>query len=101
MTYVALRWCVIRSLRHKGLKRLFEEDDARSLRAEHADKIRRILSRLDVAVSVADMDLPGYRLHALKGELQGFYSVTVRANWRIVFQFEQGEVVNVDYIDYH
>ncbi len=92
---------MIRSFRHKGLKRLFEEDDARGLNVEHTDKIRRILARLDAAQTIADMDLPGYRLHALKNDLQGFYSVTVRANWRIVFQFAQGEALNVDYTDYH
>ncbi len=67
---------MIRSFRHKGLKRLFEEDDARGLNAEHTDKLRRILARLDVAKVIADLDLPGYRLHALKGSLQGFHSVT-------------------------
>ena len=92
---------MVHSFRHKGLKRLFEEDDARGLHVEHADKIRRILARLDAAKDIADMDLPGYRLHSLKGDLQGFYSVTVRANCRIVFQFAQGEALHVDYIDYH
>lgn len=92
---------MIRSFRHKGLKRLFEEDDTRGLNVEHTDKLRRILARLDSAKIIADMDLPGYRLHALKGGLQGFYSVTVRANWRVIFQFDQGEALNVDYVDYH
>ena len=65
------------------------------------NKIRRILARLDAAQGIADMDLPGYRLHALKGDLHGFYSVTVRANWRIVFQFDRDEAFNVDCVDYH
>jgi proteic killer suppression protein len=92
---------MIRSFRHKGLKRLFEENDARGLNVEHTEKLRRILARMDSAKVITDMDLPGYRLHALKGDLHGFYSVTVRANWRVIFQFEQGEALNVDYVDYH
>ena len=92
---------MIRSIRHKGLKRLHEDDDPRGVNAEHADKLRRILARLDAAKVVEDMDLPGYRLHALKGELLGVYAVTVRANWRVVFRFEQSEASDVDYLDYH
>lgn len=92
---------MISSFRHKGLKRLFEEDEVRGINGEHVEKVRRILARLDAARDVADMDLPGYRLHFLKGNLQDFYSVTVRGNWRIIFQIDQGEVCNVDYIDYH
>ena len=92
---------MIRSIRHKGLQRLYRDDDPRSVVAEHADRLRRILARLDAAKTVADMDLPGYRLHALKGEFSGFYAVTVRANWRVIFQFEQGQALDVDYVDYH
>ena len=92
---------MIRSISHKGLKRLYTDDDPRSVSAEHADKLRRILARLDAAKALADMDLPGYRLHALKGEFLGFHAVTVRANWRVVFRFEQGEASDVDYVDYH
>jgi toxin HigB-1 len=92
---------MIRSFRHKGLKRLYEEDSTRGLNAAHAAKLRRILARLDTAKMLADMDLPGYRLHALKGGLEGFYAVTVQANWRVIFRFEEGEVFDVDYVDYH
>lgn len=92
---------MIRSFRHKGLKHLFEEDDAHGLNVEHTDKLRRILARLDSAKIIADLDLPGYRLHAPKGNLEGFYSVTLRPNWRVIFQLEHGEVLNVDYVDYH
>jgi proteic killer suppression protein len=69
--------------------------------AEHAEKLRRILARLEAAQVVTDMDLPGYRLHALKGERHGYYAVTVRANWRVVFRFQQGDALDVDYVDYH
>jgi toxin HigB-1 len=72
---------MIRSIRHKGLKRLYDDDDPRGVMIEHTQKLRDIIARLDAAGTVADMNLPGFRLHALKGELKGFWSVTVRANW--------------------
>ena len=75
---------MIQSFRHKGLKRLYEEDDPRGVPAEHLTKLRNILARLDAAVSVEDMDLPGFNLHTLKGQLRGFMAVTVRANWRVI-----------------
>lgn len=92
---------MICSFRHKGLRKLFEDDDARGVATEHADKLRRILARLHAARTVADMDLPGYRLHPLKGELKGFHAVTVQANWRVIFRFADGEARDVDYLDYH
>jgi toxin HigB-1 len=92
---------VIRSIRHKGLKRLYEDDDPRGLNAEHVEKLRDILARLDVAVGISDMELPGFRLHSLKGNYLGFWAVTVRANWRVIFRFEDGDVRDVDYADYH
>ena len=92
---------MIRSFRHKGLKRLFEDDDSRGIVAEHTVKLRKILARLDVAIAPADMDLPGFRLHSLRGELAGFWAVTVRANWRVIFRFEDQDVLDVDYWDYH
>jgi len=92
---------MIRSIRHKGLKRFYEDDDRRGVIAEHAEKLRDILVRLDAARGVADMDLPGFRLHALKGELKGFWAVTVRANWRVVFRVAEHDVLDVDYVDYH
>jgi len=92
---------VIRSIRHKGLKRLYEDDDPRGVIAEHAAKLRDILARLDAASISADMDLPGFRLHPLKGDFKGFWAVTVRANWRVIFRLAKGDVLDVDYIDYH
>jgi toxin HigB-1 len=92
---------MIRSIRHKGLKRLFQEDDPSGVNPEHIGKLRNILARLSAARVVADMDLPGFRLHALKGEMKGFWAVTVRANWRVVFRFEDGYAEDVDYVDYH
>ena len=92
---------MIRSFCHKGLKRLQEHDDPRGMIAEHRNKLRDILARLDAAGAVADMDLPGFRLHALKGELKGFWAVTVRANWRVIFRFADRNATDVDYVDYH
>lgn len=92
---------MIRSIRHKGLRRLFEEDDARGVQAEHARKLRNILARLESARTVEDMDIPGFRLHPLKGALGGVWSVTVNANWRVVFRFSEGDALDVDYVDYH
>jgi proteic killer suppression protein len=92
---------VIRSIRHKGLKRLHEDDDSRGVNAEHLEKLRDILARLDAAGDISDMDMPGFRLHPLKGELSGLWVVTVRANWRVIFRIVKGDVMDVDYIDYH
>ena len=92
---------MIRSIRHKGLKRLYEDDDPRGVMREHTVKLRDILARLDAAGTVADMDLPGFRLHPLKGELKGFWAVTVRANWRVIFRFAEEGALDVDYVDYH
>jgi proteic killer suppression protein len=92
---------MIESIRHKGLRRLYEDDDRRGVTADHAVKLRDILARLDAASSELDMDLPGFRLHALKGELKGYWAVTVRANWRVIFRFAHGDVLDVDYVDYH
>ncbi len=77
------------------------DDDRRGVRGDHADKLGRILARLHAARTVSDMDLPGYRLHLLKGELKGFYAVTVQANWGVIFRFADGDALDVDYLDYH
>ncbi len=92
---------MIKSFSHKGLKRLYEDDDPRGVAAEHLIKLRNILARLDAAGSVEDMNLPSFSLHALKGRLKGFMAVTVRANWRVIFRFVEGHAFEVDYLDYH
>lgn len=92
---------MIRSVRHRGLKRLIEDDDRSKLPAEMITRIRGILTALDSAATVEEMDLPQFRLHALKGDLKGFHAVTVRANWRIIFRFEDGDAFEVDFVDYH
>jgi proteic killer suppression protein len=92
---------VIRSFRHKGLKRLFENGETKGVRADHVNKVENILAVLNRARKPEDMNLPGFRLHRLKGDLKDFWSVTVRANWRVIFRFDQGDAYDVDYIDYH
>ena len=92
---------MITSFRHKGLKRLYEKGDRKGVNAQHAERIENILGLLDVAARVEDMNVPTFRLHQLSGDLKGFWAVTVRANWRIVFRFEDGNAFDVDLIDYH
>ena len=87
--------------RHKGLRRLYEKGDRRIVPARRAGKIERILARLDVAGEPADMNLPGFQLHSLRGDLAGFWAVSVSGNWRIIFRFEAGNVCDVDLLDYH
>ena len=91
---------MIRTIRHKGLKRLFEQDDPSGVSPEHVAKLRNILATLQAARTLAHMDLPGFRLHPLKGESKGFWAVTVRANWRVIFRFDC-DAEDVDYVDYH
>jgi proteic killer suppression protein len=83
------------------LRRFFLFGDSSRIRPEHREKVSDILARLDASTGPEDMDLPGFRLHALKGDLAGYWSVTVRSNWRIVFGFEDEAAVDVDYLDYH
>jgi proteic killer suppression protein len=92
---------MIESFKHKGLKRFFEEDDRSRLSADMVAKIRLILSALEEAGSIDDLDQPSFRLHRLKGDLEGYWAVTVRANWRIVFRFERDKASSVDLVDYH
>ena len=92
---------MIQSFRHRGLKNFYEKDNPKGLRADQVDKIARILSRLDEADRVGGMDLPGFKLHPLKGNLKGFWAVSVSGNWRIIFRFEGGYAYDVDLGDYH
>jgi len=92
---------LIQSFRHKGLKRLFEKGESRGVAREHLEKVENILAVLDRARRPEDMNLPGFGLHRLKGDLKGFWSVTVRANWRVIFRFSDGDAHDVDMVDYH
>jgi proteic killer suppression protein len=91
---------MILTIRHKGLKRLFERDDPSGVGSDHVGKLRNILATLHAAPTVAHIDLPGFRLHPLKGQRKGFWPVTVRANWRVIFRYDDG-AEDVDYVDYH
>jgi proteic killer suppression protein len=92
---------MIESIRHKGLRQLFEDDNAKGVNAEHVRKLKQILAALHVAKTIEGMQVPTFGLHALKGDLKGFWAVTVRANWRVIFRFEDGQARDVDLVDYH
>ena len=92
---------MIASFKHRGLKALYDGRTARRVAPEHIQKLRDILGVIDRCQRTQDVDLPGLRLHSLKGELKGHYAVTVSGNWRVTFRFEEGDVVDVDYLDYH
>jgi proteic killer suppression protein len=92
---------MIASFKHKALRQLFEQDNPRDLNAGHVRKLKQILAALNAAESIEGLDLPTFRLHRLKGSLAGVWSITVHANWRIVFRFENGKAFDVDLVDYH
>ena len=92
---------MIRSIRHKGLAALYHEDQRKGVQQAHVRRLRQILALLDSAATPDDMSAPGLRLHSLKGNLAGFYAVTVSGNWRVIFRFEKGDALDVDYVDYH
>ena len=92
---------MIKSFRHKGLEKLFTEDNRSKINPDHVSKLLRILDRLDASISPQDMNLPGYKLHELKGKQKNTWSVWISGNWRITFQFEDQDAINVDYQDYH
>lgn len=92
---------MIRSFRHRGLRALYEGRTARRVAPDHVGKLRDILAVLDQSRGAEDMNLPGFRLHALRGDLRGFYAVSVSGNWRVIFRFEDGDAIDVDYVDYH
>ena len=92
---------MIRSFKHRGLKRLHDRDDRSGIRPDLLEGVEDILGRLDQATAPQALNLPGYALHPLKGDWRGFWSVTVRANWRIIFRFEGEDALDVELIDYH
>ena len=92
---------MIESIKHKGLKLLWEKDDVSKLPSVQILKIRMILTLLDNAADVQDMNFPGSDLHALKGNLTGFWAVKINGNYRLIFRFEKENALDVDYIDYH
>ncbi|HEY0720041.1 MAG TPA: type II toxin-antitoxin system RelE/ParE family toxin [Gammaproteobacteria bacterium] len=92
---------MIKSFRHKGLKRLYETGSASGIQPPHAGRLRMQLAALDSAATIDDMAIPGYRLHPLKGAESGRWSIWVSGNWRITFEFKDGNAYVLDYEDYH
>ena len=92
---------MIQSIRHRGLRRLYERDDRSQVNQNHIEKIEVILADLDAARTIGHMSRPGYRLHQLSGNLKEFYAVIVSGNWRIIFRFKKGDVFDVDLVDNH
>ena len=92
---------MILGFRHRGLQRLYEKGDRRRIPPSFVEKIEDILNRLDVATYPRNLDLPGYRLHRLIGDMAGYWSIVVSSNWRIIFRFDDSDVIDVDLIDYH
>lgn len=92
---------MIKNFVHKGLQQFFESGSKAGIQPHHAPRLARQLARLDVASSPEDMNVPGWRLHRLAGNLEGHYSVTVNGNWRMTFMFDADDAVLVDYQDYH
>ena len=92
---------MIISFRHKGLRQFFETGSTAGVQANHAKRLRLQLVALDTAQVIDDMDIPGFRLHPLKGEMKGRWSITVNGNWRITFEFKDGNANVLDYEDYH
>ena len=92
---------MIKSFKHKGLKKFYEIGSKQGIQAQHAPKLRMQLAALDSALVLEDLDIPGYRLHELKGNRKGICSISVNGNWRITFEFVDGNIFIVNYEDYH
>ena len=92
---------MIRTFKHRGLKRLYEHDDNSQVQANHLSRINDILGRLDFVKTPNFLSQPGYNLHPLRGNYKGFWSVKVSGNWRIIFRFKDGNAFDVNLIDYH
>jgi proteic killer suppression protein len=92
---------MIKSFKHKGLEKFYLKGSSAGVQAKHSKKLRFQLAALDSAQDIDDLELPGYRLHPLKGQREGIWSITVSANWRLTFEFTDGNVYILDYEDYH
>ena len=92
---------MIKTIRHRGLAKLFESGSTAGVQASHAKRLRLQLAALDTAQVIDDMDIPGFGLHPLKGKLKGRWSIWVNGNWRLTFEFKDGNIYVLDYEDYH
>jgi len=97
----AVQCNMIKSFRHKGLRKFFDTGSIAGVQASHAKRLRLQLAALDSAQSIEDMDIPGFALHPLKGEMRGRWSISVNGNWRMTFEFQDGNAYVLDYEDYH
>jgi proteic killer suppression protein len=92
---------MILSVRHKGLRKFYESGSTAGIQASHAKRLRLLLAALETAHVIDDLDIPGFRLHPLKGEMKGRWAISVNGNWRLTFEFRDGNVYVLDYEDYH
>ena len=92
---------MIKSFQHKGLQAFFESGSKAGIQPHHAPRLARQLRQLNDSARPQEMNMPGWGLHSLSGDLAGFYAVTVNGNWRVVFTFEGVDAILVDYLDYH
>jgi proteic killer suppression protein len=100
MVGITLEYMIL-NFRSRGLKRFFERGEHGQIRADHRDRVGDILTRLNAVTAPEHMNQPGFHLHPLTGTYKGFWAVTVRANWRVIFRFEGEDAADVDYLDYH
>jgi toxin HigB-1 len=91
---------MIKTFAHKGLRAFFETSSKAGIQPAHAHKLGRQLARLNIATCSQDMNIPGWNLHALAGDMKGYFSIWVNGNWRMIFKFEDGDAILVDYLDY-
>lgn len=92
---------MILKFRHRGLERFFTKSDRRKIPADRAERIERMLDRLDASTRPEDMNLPGWGWHPLKGDRKGTYAVSVSGNWRLTYKFDGVNATDVDLEDYH
>lgn len=92
---------MIKSFKHKGLKLFYETGSTAKINPRHADKLHNILQVLDYATEPKQLYFPAFQLHQLRGNLNGYYSISVNSHWRVIFKFEDKDIILVNYLDYH
>lgn len=92
---------MIKTIKNKALKLFYEKGDISKIHPQHRKRIQLVLSLMNAANVIDDLNFPGSNLHQLKGQFSGYWSITVSGNWRLIFQFKDGDLFNLDYIDYH
>jgi len=92
---------MIKTIKHKGLQKFFEKGEPSKINQNHRKRLKLLLTLLQSAKKIEDLNFPGSNLHKLSGNYKGFWSITISGNWRIIFKFEEGNIYDVDYLDYH